>query len=542
MKRSFDFNDLYVFDLANNHQGRLEHGLAIVREVANVAAKHKVRGAIKLQFRQLDTFIHPAYRQGEGNKHIRRFLSTRLSGEAFRVLVDEVRRQGLIPMCTPFDEPSLDVIEELAIEVVKVGSCSATDWPLLEEVAQCNKPVIFSTGGLTGKEIDDVVSFFDHRRVPHAIMHCVSLYPTPLERLELNQIEFLRRRYPDKVIGFSTHENPEDLSPVQIAVAKGARIFERHVGIATSDITLNAYSSTPEHIDRWIAASLKAKALCGGEQRRPWPWSGEELAELAMLKRGVYAKQALKTGTVMERDDVYFAMPHTNGQLSSSEWKSGIVATTEISTDAALMVSELEIPHDPEAQILYTSIHTIKGMLNEARIALNTDFDAEFSHHYGIKRFPEAGATIINCVNRGYCKKLVILMPGQRHPSHFHKKKEETFQVLHGILELEVEGRRRTLAPGDTQLIPQGVWHEFWTERGVIFEEISTTHFNDDSFYEDKAINRLERSARKTVVSNWGRYQIGVDKPLSPMAGLATEESSDTETVRTPQKEIPSWV
>ena len=57
-------------------------------------------------------------------------------------------------------------------------------------------------------------------------------------------------------------------------------------------------------------------------------------------------------------------------------------------------------------------------------------------------------------------------------------------------------------------LIQQGVWHSFWTETGAIFEEISTTHFNDDSFYEDKAINQIPRPARKTRVNHWGRYQI----------------------------------
>ena len=114
---------------------------------------------------------------------------------------------------------------------------------------------------------------------------------------------------------------------------------------------------------------------------------------------------------------------------------------------------------------------------------------------------------MITCVNRSYCKKLVVQLPGQRHPMHYHMRKEETFQVLHGSLEIDVDSRRRTLLPGDTQLVQQGVWHSFWTETGVIFEEISTTHYADDSFYEDKAIN-ARGNARKTVVNQWGRYQI----------------------------------
>ena len=57
---------------------------------------------------------------------------------------------------------------------------------------------------------------------------------------------------------------------------------------------------------------------------------------------------------------------------------------------------------------------------------------------------------IINCINRTYCKKLIILLPGQKHPSHFHPRKEETFQVLSGLLDVYIDGRltRTCVIPG----------------------------------------------------------------------------------------------
>jgi sialic acid synthase SpsE/mannose-6-phosphate isomerase-like protein (cupin superfamily) len=506
VKPNFDFQNLFVLDLANNHQGQLQHGLRIIREVAEVTRARGVRAALKFQFRDLDTFVHPAHREVSDNKHIPRFLSTRLSPSEFATLTQEVRRQGLVTMSTPFDERSVDLIGELGIEVVKVASCSATDWPLIEKIAECNRPVIFSTGGVTLKEIDDLVSFFDHRRVHFAIMHCVSIYPTPDSRMQLNQIEVLRRRYPNTTIGFSTHERPEETMPVVVAVAKGARMLERHVGIEMDSIKLNAYSSTPAQLDAWIATAQRALALEGDRARPPAPQ--EEIESLLSLRRGVYAKRPIKVGAALASGDVYFAMPCGEGQLSSGEFKAGIVARDGLAPHQPLCVSSLEIPHNPDQQVLFTAIHSIKAMLNEARVVLNTEFEAEFSHHYGLAKFKEWGATIISCVNRSYCKKLVIQTPGQRHPSHYHQRKEETFQILHGLLEVEIDGRRRTLHPGDTLLVQQGVWHQFWTDTGVIFEEISTTHYNDDSFYEDKEINRLDRSQRKTVVNHWGRYQI----------------------------------
>jgi sialic acid synthase SpsE/mannose-6-phosphate isomerase-like protein (cupin superfamily) len=408
-------------------------------------------------------------------------------------------------MATPFDERSVDFSIELKIDLLKVASCSATDWPLLERIADANRPVVFSTGGLSAKQIDDLVSFFEHRRTRFAIMHCVSIYPTPDEHLQLNQIEFLSRRYPNRVIGFSTHERPADTDPVTAAVAKGARILERHVGISTEDIPLNAYSSTPAQIDRWIKTALKARTMCGAATRPPSP--PEETEALQSLWRGVYVRTPLEAGAELKTADTYFAMPFHTGQLSAGEFRDGIILRQSHEQDAPVMRESVQLPVNPDKQVLFTAIHTAKAMLNDARIALPTEFETEFSHHYGMARFPEVGIIMVTCINRSYCKKLVIQFPEQRHPSHYHKKKEETFQVLSGMLEMVVEGRRRTLHPGDIQLIQQGVWHEFWTDTGVIFEEVSTTHYPDDSYYEDKTINQAG-TARKTIVNQWGRYQI----------------------------------
>ena len=73
---AFDFRDLFVLDLANNHQGRLDHGLAIIERVGEVVRKAGVRAALKFQFRQLDSFIHPDHQQGSPLPYVERFLNT----------------------------------------------------------------------------------------------------------------------------------------------------------------------------------------------------------------------------------------------------------------------------------------------------------------------------------------------------------------------------------------------------------------------------------------------------------------------------------
>ncbi len=506
MEESFDFKDLFVLDMANNHQGSLQHGRRIIREMGAVVREAGVRAAMKFQFRQLDTFIHPAHQEGSEYKYVQRFLSTRLKQDEFKLMLDDIHSQGLVAICTPFDEESVGLIVRMGFDILKVASCSAKDWPLLEEISNAGKPVIFSTGGVGIEDIDNLVSFFQHRGVNFAIMHCISIYPTPDERMALRQIRVLKERYPDICVGWSTHERPEDTLPVQMCVALGADLFERHVGVETDEIKLNAYSSTPEQLAAWLEAHARAKVLCGTEQRPAV--SAEEQEAIDGLRRGVYAKRPIRKGVEIDRSYVYFAIPYLEGQLESGKWKRGVVALQDIAADAPVESAAVDIPQDLDVAVIKHAVHDVKAMLNEARIHLGTDFKVEYSHHYGVKNFRKTGAVIIECINREYCKKLVVQLPGQEHPSHYHARKEETFQVLHGTLFSKLDGRVHELYPGDTVLVQPGVWHSFWTDTGVIFEEVSTTHYNDDSFYEDKRINKLSRAERKTEVDHWGRFQL----------------------------------
>lgn len=501
----FNFEDLVIFDLANNHQGCVDHGIAIIRAMGELAKKHSVRAALKFQFRQLGTLIHPAHFNKSENKHVSRFVATRLNGTEYDRLKSVVDETGMFSMATPFDEELVTVIVDMDIDILKIASCSAADWPLLEVMAASGKPIVCSTGGLELGQIDDLYSFFQHRGVDFALMHCVSIYPTPADKLQLNQIDLLRRRYPGVAIGWSTHEDPNCLGPVQIAVAKGATLFERHVGIETTELKLNNYSSTPSQIDQWLCAMKEARTMCGSRHRTIIP---EEQAALRGLQRGIYAKEVIPAGTEISKDVVYFAIPLLPGQLESGKFKAGIRTLSEFEVDAAMDEKSVRLPPDPPDRLIKKAIHEVKAMLHEANIHLNTDFKIEYSHHYGIEKFREIGAVLIDIVNCDYCKKIIVQLPGQVHPQHYHKLKEETFQVLSGILNVVIEGRKRVLHAGDTCLVQPGMWHSFWTETGCIFEEISTKHFNDDLFYKDKKINAMSRSERKTIVNHWGRYEL----------------------------------
>lgn len=339
------FEDLFVLEIANNHWGQVERGLKIISDYGKVVRFNSVRAAIKFQFRDVDNFIHNKHRNRKDVRYIQKTLATKLSDNDYSILTGAVKRNGMLTMATPFDERSVDLCVQLNMDIIKIASSDINDWFLIEKIAKAKKPVIASTGGSSVKDMDDLVRFFDNRNIPFAINHCVSLYPTEDHELEMNQINYLRSRYPNHVIGFSTHEYHDWNSSMLIAYAKGARTFERHIDIDKDDIPVSKYCSLPYQIDEWFKSYHKARAMCGGsgDQKRIAP--EREVKYLDELIRGVYAKRDLHPGQILTEKDVYLAIPLLKGQLSCREFIAGEKLIRGVQQDEPLYIDSMDSPY-----------------------------------------------------------------------------------------------------------------------------------------------------------------------------------------------------
>jgi sialic acid synthase SpsE/quercetin dioxygenase-like cupin family protein len=490
----------FVFEMANNHMGDVGHGTRIIREIHKVTKAFPFRFGFKLQYRHLDSFIHPSLSHRDDLRYVKRFRETRLDEHEFRALLDEMRSCDFVTVCTPFDERSVDQLEAHGIEILKIASCSFTDWPLLERIALSDRPLIASTATYSAEEMDRVVSFFEHRRKELALLHCVAEYPTPAERLNLSQIDFLRARYPSLRIGFSTHESPTEVEPVMLAIAKGATVFEKHVGVATDRWPLNAYSASPDQVRSWLLNAQRAFAICGRGDTCRQP-SAPELDAIRSLRRGVYARRPIAAGARVTPADMTLAIPTAGGQLTANDLSKYVEyhATAAIAEDEPLLTASLRRV-DNQQRVL-AIVRRVRKLIKKSGVAVPSQVDLEISHHYGLDRFDEVGLTMITIVNREYCKKLLILLPGQRHPEQFHRQKEETFHLLHGDLVLCLNGEERSLKAGDVVTVERDNTHAFRTTHGAIVEEISSSHLVEDSFYTDPAI-ALNRD-RKTILTFW---------------------------------------
>ena len=353
------FENLFVLEVANNHWGKLDRGLKIIRDHAAVARVNSIKAAIKLQFRDVDEFIHPQFKGNTQLRYIKKTEDTKVSKADFAKMVEEIKNLSCIPMATPFDERSVDLCIEFGMPIIKIASSDVNDWPLISKIGSTRRPAIISTGGASEKDLDDIVRYFEKRDIPLAINHCVSLYPSEDDELELDQIDYLRNRYPNHIIGLSTHEYHDWTSSVMMSYAKGARTWERHIDIEYEGVPVSSYCSLPQHCDTWFKAFHKAREMCGGNSQSRRIISRKETEYLDQLVRGAYAKRYLGPGYIIHKEnfdkDFYLAVPLLKGQLSCREIMNGEKLIMPIKSNESLTIDHIDGPYN-ENPVLKTLI------------------------------------------------------------------------------------------------------------------------------------------------------------------------------------------
>jgi sialic acid synthase SpsE/mannose-6-phosphate isomerase-like protein (cupin superfamily) len=491
---------LLILDMANNHNGSLEHGKRIIDEVASVSGLFDFQVAIKFQYRDLPNFIHPDFRERRDLKYVDRFLSTLMSWEEFLELKNYASSKGFLTACTPFDQFSVKKIIEHDFDILKIASASFTDWALLEAVQEWKGPIVASTAGVRVTDIDRVVSFFTKRAASFALMHCVAAYPTTDSDLQLNRIARLRDRYSEIPVGYSTHENPKNMLAAPLALAMGSVILERHVGSEANGATLNQYSSEVSILNEWIGSLKSAIKMLGASDS----WSVSNQSEddsLAGLRRYLFASRDLQKGHLISLEDVYFAIPGTPGGIQVNDFGKyqKFVLIADVKKGSA--ISSDNVTRESTESTILVIRNQILDMIKNSGVTVPQNSILEISHHLGLENFEKVGTCMITVVNREYCKKLLFLLPGQAHPPMFHKIKDETFFILWGEIELELDNVKTNLTVGDTAEIRPGVVHGMTSKFGSIIEEVSSTHSGSDSFYLNKEIT--DNQNRKTYVRYW---------------------------------------
>jgi len=219
----------FIAEVGQNHQGDLDLALEYIKVFSELGAN-----AIKFQTRNNKyLFSEDAYNApyvsdnsfsdfyGEHREKLE------LRPEWLKLLKKECIDRNVLFMSTPFDEPSLDLLISLDIDILKVASFDLGNLPFLAKIARTKKPIVLSIGGGNHHQIQDSIKLLKSFGSELSVLHCVSEYPCPAEHLGFENIPKLKKEYPDCVIGSSDHFNGILSGP--IAWMMGARVFEKHV-------------------------------------------------------------------------------------------------------------------------------------------------------------------------------------------------------------------------------------------------------------------------------------------------------------------------
>jgi sialic acid synthase len=229
-----------IAEVGQNHNGSLESAREYIRVFSNAGAN-----AIKFQTRNNKyLFSRDAYEAKYESENAfaetygahREFLE--LKPEWLPILKNDCLSYGVKFMSTPFDEPSLALLQAVDVDIIKIASFDLGNLPFINRIAKLGKPVVMSVGGGKIDQIRSSVEVLLNNNNNVAILHCVSEYPCEYNRLGLDNISTLIKEFPKCVIGSSDHFNGTLSGPV--AYLKGARVFEKHV-------TLNRASKGTDH-------------------------------------------------------------------------------------------------------------------------------------------------------------------------------------------------------------------------------------------------------------------------------------------------------
>ncbi len=341
-----------VAEVGINHDGRLEQAHKLVDAAADSGAD-----AVKFQTFRADRLMIP----GEGRLEQQEpgaetayqlFQRMELSREAHEQLKAHAQARGIVFLSTPFDEESVDFLDQLGVPAFKVASADITHLHLLRHIASKRKPILLSTGmSYLGEVSDALLALKSAGAKEIMLLHCVSLYPAPAETLNLRSIGTMRDHF-GLPIGFSDHSQGFIL-PL-CAVALGATLIEKH-------FTLDKQGSGPDHklsmdpaeLRQLVSSLSEVEASLGDGRKRPAPAEEECRREsrrsivaavdvrayeviapwMVALKRpgigleprqlegifGMRARRNISKNTILQWEDLVPAMPPWPGEQGGDE-------------------------------------------------------------------------------------------------------------------------------------------------------------------------------------------------------------------------------
>lgn len=298
---SFDTDDqvFIVAEIGNNHEGDFTLAQEMIGRAAEAGAD-----AVKFQ-----TFVAEHYVAKEDSERFQRLQRFQFDYSQFQALSQQADDCGILFFSTPLDIASAHFLNSLQ-PIFKVSSADNNFFPLIDAIAEFNKPTIISTG-LVNLAFLDLLHARWMEKSPFgalAFLHCVSSYPVDPDKANLGAISTLQARFPDVTVGYSDHTIGIDAAV--FAVALGARIIEKHFTIDHhySDFRDHELSADPAEMRTMVDRIRLAELLLGDGEKIP---QQSEIELGLAVRRSIGVCRTVVAGEVLTADDLTWLRPGT---------------------------------------------------------------------------------------------------------------------------------------------------------------------------------------------------------------------------------------
>ncbi len=317
MENPFKDSCFIVAEAGVNHNGRLDLAEALVEMAVSAGAD-----AIKFQTFKSEMIVtldapkaeYQKMRPGRDESQFEMLRGLELSEKDHHHLVAHCKKKGIRFFSTPFHNEAADFLDELGVEIFKVGSGDLDNLPLLRHIAKKNKPIILSTGMSDLNEIEASITIVRENQARHCsdvfpdlmLLHCVSCYPVPFDQVNLKALKTLEKSF-GLPVGFSDHTPGTEISLA--AVAMGATVIEKHF---TLDRTLpgpdQALSLEPDEFRRLVEGIRHIEAAMGDGVKRCQACEAEVKA---VARKSIVATRDIHEGEFLTEENIGVRRPGT---------------------------------------------------------------------------------------------------------------------------------------------------------------------------------------------------------------------------------------
>ncbi len=334
-KVGLDFPPLVIAEIGINHEGDISKAIKMIYDAYDAGAE-----CIKIQSHVInDEMIKNDVIPANANVSIWDIMRRCKLTKEEEIKIKEVTEKcGMIFLSTPFSREAANRLNDMNVPAFKIGSGECNNYPLIEHISNFGKPIILSTGMNNIKSIKKAVDIFRDKKVPFALLHCTSIYPTPYEQVRLGAIVELKKHFPDAILGLSDHS--KTIYPCLGAVSLDACILERHF---TSDKSWEGpdieISMTPNELKELVNASKIIFLSKGGKKEI----LKEERSTIDFAYASVVSIKDIKKNDILCENNIWVKRPGT-GEILAGDYKSilGKVAKRFIAKDKQLCWSDFE--------------------------------------------------------------------------------------------------------------------------------------------------------------------------------------------------------